>query len=280
MKFSFKKSPVFFILAFVAFAVLLSFSVAAALLEAASSGANQVYVSVSILPLVAGVLSVIAYASNFQNPKVKPILMLVSLIIAYLCMDQLLVSDARYAILLYQAVGNSVDSLMVVLTFTCAMVEAVFMICTIVAFAIFACGKNQIDMKRLLKIFSWLMIAFHAIGLVLQVMSFLTLGDNPLDANGVRFIGELLAGSLFAALIFLLLNNLEGTSPAAGYSMHYENNQPSPEQPGHVVDAEATPASSDSEDEKIRLLKTYKKLLDEGLITQEEYERKKSEFLK
>jgi TM2 domain-containing membrane protein YozV len=49
-------------------------------------------------------------------------------------------------------------------------------------------------------------------------------------------------------------------------------------QHSNVQDVSSTPVASD-DDQKVETLKKYKDLLDQGIITQEEYDKKKSEIL-
>ncbi|MCI2068804.1 MAG: SHOCT domain-containing protein [Bacilli bacterium] len=259
MKIAFKKDSKYFYVAILAFVIQLIFVIISA---AIYSSVNHTRLTIysSSLSLAIMVLLIIADKVEFKDPRIPTVMNLISYFFAIFSVLTLSSKNAQIADTNFAGVVNSLDSVLLVISWVLSAFSFLFIAVLVISSIIFICGKNTADILRIIKISGILLLVSSSLAVIIQALSMMTgvMNDN---AQIVLYIGNLLTQVIFAVLILLLTRGIE------------INNSVFIPQSGNK------PSDPEEELRKAKAIESYKDLLDRGVITQEEFEKKKKQIL-
>ena len=265
MKISFRKSPLYFSLSLVIFGLNFITSIVCAFVEPSANS-----FSIGTAGLVMAVLLLIAYFGKFSKSKTPDILNFIGYLFLILFLVSVIGSISTIANVAYGQTGsNSTNLVMQILLWTFSALSWLTLIVSIISLALVSSKKNQTDMLHLANICNILLIVFLSLSCL---FSFFAVFTYQLTLKGdITFISYILEALVGAVLFFymgrgiILKSSLEAMdAPLATGTVKAEN---------------GTAVSVNDEAKKADILATYKKLLDGGAITQEEFEKKKKDLL-
>jgi hypothetical protein len=259
MKFSFKKDSRYFYVAILAFVIQLVFMIVAA---AIYSLTNHVRFTVygSSLALATMVLLIIADKVCFKDPRIPTIMNLISFALAIFSVLTLSSKNAQTADTNFAGVVNSLDSVLLVISWVLSVFSFIFIAVLVISSIVFVCGKNTPDMLRIIRISGFLLLISSVLAVIIQALSMMTgvMNDN---SQITLYIGNLLTQVALAVLIMLMTRGIQA-----------DNITVIPQNVNGV-------SNPDEELRKAKVIESYKDLLDRGVITQEEFEKKKKQIL-
>lgn len=280
MKISFKKNTVYFALALAGVATLFVASLVMMFLKNANVTTNQTFDLV--FPIAIAILLVIGHFGKFEKGLPSTIMNLIGLGLSVLVYLVQLVMACTGSIDIFSGVGNNLDLAMAVIIRVGASLAALSLVLVIVSFIVFSFSHSHKDMMTLLRVGLLLLVIFSSLVGICTGLAFFAV-QNTEAYYIVRLAGSIIGLVIYAVLIYFLAGGVYAVEEAAKPVANIEpKTAPVAQEP---VPAPSSPeekndVSTLDEEKKIELIKSYKELLDQGILTKEEFEKKKEEILK
>jgi len=227
--------------------------------------------SALFLPLAGVVLLSIDKSSSFKGDKTHDYLSFAGFLVYFLTAAISMNSSTAFigTISSYLTIDKGMVNLIIVLNSVFSIICNLFWIMTIVAFFVYAfSNKEKADALKITKIGIYgLIVSVIVLATLTLIAFFLPYSNYPLGAN-YRVFGYV-AGQVISAFICLFyINNMKYVKMVKVSSGNQSSYTPSNKS-----------SSSSLEKDKIETILKYKELLDNGVITREEFEAKKKEIL-